>query len=159
MTPDIKNTCAFTGHRDIPRELYESLSESIRRELYALYQKNVRHFIVGGAIGFDMIAAVTVLNLKSDLPDITLHIAIPCPNHFAKWRSSDKALFNAVRARADSELIVSPKYDRGCMYTRNRFMVDNSSYLISYCVKKSGGSHYTETYAKEKGLNIINISE
>ncbi len=155
---DIKKTCAFTGHRDIPRELYEKFSEGIRREIFSLYQKGVRHFITGGAIGFDMIAAVTVLNLKTSLPDITLHLAIPCPNHFSKWNASDKALFSAIRARADSETVVSPAYDRGCMYKRNRYMVDNSAFLISYCVKKSGGTHYTEEYAKKKGVTVVRFS-
>ncbi len=154
---DIKNTCAFTGHRDIPREQYENFSEGIRREIYALYQKGVRHFITGGAMGFDMIAAVTVINLKSVLPDISLSLAIPCPDHFSKWKRIDKALLAAVRSRADSETVVSAEYDRECMYRRNRYMVDNSAYLISYCVKKSGGTHYTEKYAKEKGLNIIHF--
>ncbi len=156
---DIKKTCAFTGHRDIPHELYQTISDAIRREIYSLYQKGVRHFIAGGAIGFDMISAVTVLNLKSTLPDITLHLAIPCPNHYTKWKSSDKALFCAIRARADSEITVSPQYDKGCMYKRNRYMVDNSSYLISYCKKKSGGTYYTEKYAEGKKLIVKKISD
>ncbi len=154
---ETENTCCFTGHRDIPRDRYAEFSEKILFELTKLYENGVRHFIAGGAIGFDMIAAVTVLNFKSTHSDITLELAIPCPDHDIKWDASDRTLFNTVRSRADKVTLVSPHYDRGCMFRRNRYMVDRSSYVIAYCVKPSGGSKYTIDYSVKNGKTVISI--
>ncbi len=148
-------TCCFTGHRDIVRERYEEFSERIFIKLDGLYENGVRHFIAGGAVGFDMIAAITVLNYRSVHPDITLELALPCPGHDKKWGLSDRALFETVRSRADIITTVSQHYYNGCMLTRNRYMVDKSKYLLAYCEKSTGGSKYTVDYALKNGRSVI----
>ena len=45
------------------------------------------------------------------------------------------------------------------MQQRNRHLVDNSSYLICYKRKNTGGTVYTYNYAKKKNLHIIEISK
>ena len=43
------------------------------------------------------------------------------------------------------------------MHKRNRHLVDNSSVCVCYLNRESGGTAYTVRYAKEKGLEIVNI--
>ena len=43
------------------------------------------------------------------------------------------------------------------MFKRNRHLVDNSSVCVCYLTKDSGGTAYTVRYAKEKGLEIVNL--
>ncbi len=149
--------CCFTGHRDIPKVEYRKISENVCRLVQTLYQIGVRDFYAGGALGFDMIASVTVLNLKAQLPDIRLILALPCRNHTARWKKSEKELFERVLARADEAVYVSEKYFRACMQMRNRYMVDRSRICVCYYEGKSGGTRNTVAYAAKQGLSIYNL--
>ena len=53
---------------------------------------------------------------------------------------------------------VSRQYTRGCMHERNRHLVDNSSVCVCYLNRESGGTAYTVRYARERGLEIINLA-
>lgn len=46
-----EKTCCFTGHRDIPRAVYSSLSRELDAVVRALIGKGVRFFGAGGALG------------------------------------------------------------------------------------------------------------
>ena len=48
-------SCCFTGHREIPLEKYGEIWSAVEREALKLYGNGVRTFIVGGALGFDML--------------------------------------------------------------------------------------------------------
>ena len=56
----------------------------------AIINYGITHFISGMAIGFDMIAAELVLELKKDYPFITLECAIPCKEQDKLWRQEQK---------------------------------------------------------------------
>ena len=43
------------------------------------------------------------------------------------------------------------------MHKRNRHLANNSSVCVCYLTEESGGTFYTVNYAKQKGLEIINI--
>ena len=45
------------------------------------------------------------------------------------------------------------------MFKRNRYLVDHSSLCICYLTRQTGGTAYTFNYAKNKGIEIINIAE
>ena len=152
-------SCCFTGHREIPLEKYGEIWSAVEREALKLYENGVRTFIVGGALGFDMLCGEIVLRMKSRLEDVRLVIALPCRNHDARWDVSDRERMDALSTYADEVIYVSETYSKGCMFERNRFMVDRASYCISYCTKKSGGSFYTVRYASEMGLKRIEISD
>ena len=150
---------AFTGHRDIEKSEYERLTTAIFLTVDRLWREGVKHYYVGGALGFDTIAAVSVLNLKIKYPDIRLTVAVPCPDQSASWDASDKALYESILRRADEVVTVSPYYCRGCMQIRNRYMVDRADTLIAYVKRDSGGSAYTRNYALKQGLTVIDLTE
>ena len=151
-------TCCFTGHRNIPAELYQSVKKALRNELLKVYADGVRNFIAGGALGFDMICAETVLALKETHEDITLTLAIPCHGHDAKWKESSKNELSRITKLADEVVYVSEHYAKGCMFRRNRYMVDRSCVCISYCTKSTGGSRYTVNYALSSGIEVTELS-
>ncbi len=156
-----EKTCCFTGHRDIPHNLDEDIIAVIRQKVIDLVGGGYTDFITGGALGFDTLAAICLIRLKK-LPEyshLKLHIFIPCENQTRGWDERDVRLYNAIFDRADSKYFVSQTYFRGCMQKRNRAMVDESSALIAYCTKKSGGTAYTVKYAEKKGLRVLNIAE
>lgn len=53
----------------------------------------------------------------------------------------------------------SEEYTRGCMFKRNRHLVDNSSICIAYLTESKGGTAYTVNYAKQKKIQVINLAE
>ena len=150
---------AFTGHRDVEKSEYEHLTTAIFLTVDRLYREGVKTYYVGGALGFDTIAAVSVLNLKIKYPDLRLIVAVPCPDQSAAWHASDRALYDSILRRADEVVTVSPYYCRGCMQMRNRYMVDRADTLIAYVKRDSGGSAYTRNYALKKGLTVIDLTE
>ena len=57
-------TCCFTGHRALSDTERMLCLDRITQAVEALISMGVTHFIAGGAVGFDTIAEVSVLNLK-----------------------------------------------------------------------------------------------
>ncbi len=66
--------------------------------------------------------------------------------------------YERIKSQADKVVYVSQEYTKDCMFKRNRHLVDNSSVCICYKIKDSGGTAYTVSYAKEQGLEVINIA-
>ena len=152
-----QNVCCFTGHRHIENEKSDLVKKAAETEVKKLISKNVDTFICGGAVGFDMMCAKIILNVKEKTGGIKLHMVIPCYGQEKYFSLENKKLYEYILNHADDVLYVSEKYTPWCMHERNRYMVDNSDYLIAYCVKESGGSFYTREYAKKKKINIIDI--
>ncbi|MBR3767360.1 MAG: DUF1273 family protein [Clostridia bacterium] len=151
-------SCCFTGHRDIPRNKYPEIAGMLYNEIITLIEKGYTHFFAGGALGFDTLAAETVLALKKDYPEIKLHIIIPCKNQTRGWREEDIIKYNEIKELADFTECLSPIYYDGCMQARNRYMVDHSSVCIAYLTRLSGGSAGTVRYAEKNGVQVINLS-
>lgn len=124
-----------------------------------LTSHRVSTFIAGGALGFDTLAARTVLKLRrSRFPNLRLVLALPCSDQADRWSADNQAVYREIMAQADEVCILSPTYQSGCMQKRNRYMVDRSSYLIGYVSRCSGGSFFTMQYARSQGLHIKNLA-
>ena len=150
-------TCCFTGHRN----LSESDILDIQQQLYiiieSLIKKGVIYYGCGGAIGFDTMAAETVLELKKIYPQVKLIMVLPCYDQDKYWPAKDKEKYVYINNQADKIVYTSKEYTSDCMLKRNRHLVDNSSYCICYLRNNTGGTAYTVSYAKSKSLNIIQI--
>ncbi len=152
-------TCCFTGHREIPVSKAERIKSALEKEIQRAYSLGIRRFIAGGALGFDMLAAHAVLSLREIHPDVYLTLAIPCRDHDSKWSADSKDEFMRILSSANETVYVSEAYAKGCMFKRNRYMVDRSRLCISYCTKSTGGSRYTVNYAHSCGIEVRELSE
>ncbi len=152
-------TCCFSGHRQICDEHLMRLPEALSGLLDSLVQKGFRHFKAGGAIGFDTIAALKCLELKNKYPElsITLELCLPCRDQTLGWSEMEKSAYRFVLARADKVSYESEVYTKGCMYARNRRLVDGSDVCVCYLASKKGGTAYTCSYAEQKGVEVINL--
>lgn len=63
----INKTCCFTGHRIIKQTSLTLVKQKTEIEVRKLIVQGVTHFIAGGALVFDTLAAQTVLDLKKRL--------------------------------------------------------------------------------------------
>ncbi|MBR2354174.1 MAG: DUF1273 family protein [Clostridia bacterium] len=152
------HVACFTGHREIPTDLLGHLAERLRRAVEYAYDHGVREFRAGGALGFDTLAALTVLDLKELHPDVRLCLYLPCQTQTRGWSERDCQIYQDILQRADSYTYTSEHYHRGCMMVRNRALVDGSDVCIAFCKKSTGGSAYTVKYASTKGLTVWNLA-
>lgn len=157
--PKKDKTCCFTGHREIPLLDLSRITRKTRETVLSLYSRGVRYFGAGGAIGFDTIAAETVLELRETLcPEIKLILVLPCRDQTRGWKNErDLRRYAECLRLADKVVYTSDEYHRGCMHKRNRHLVDQSAYCIAYLTKPSGGTAYTVDYAEQRGLVILKI--
>ena len=149
------HTCCFTGHRDIPPEILPALAAKLEAAILELIADGIRYFYAGGALGFDTLAAETVLRLRNQFPQIQLILALPCREQTRGWSTASVKRYESILRRANKVIYTSEHYTRGCMQRRNRFMVDRSAVCVAYCTRATGGSAYTLQYARKAGLRIL----
>jgi len=149
-------TCCFTGHRIIS-DNRTALMHKLKNTIIERIENGVIYYGCGGAIGFDTLAALAVLELKKEYPQIRLIMVLPCHGQERKWSETDKKQYFDILEQADKITYVSHDYHDGCMHKRNRHLVDNSGYCVAYLCKKQGGTYYTVKYAETRGLQIIKL--
>ena len=152
-------TCCFTGHRSLSDEEKLEVAVRLRKIIADQIKDGVVFYGAGGALGFDTLAALTVLDMKKEYPQLRLVLVLPCENQTRGWRSEDIAVYEDIKRRSDKVVYVSREYTSDCMHRRNRHLVDHSGTCICYLTRRSGGTAYTVDYAWRKGLRIINLAE
>lgn len=152
-----EKTCCFSGHRKIPSESLPDIYRKLKETLIFYIDQGYRYFGAGGALGFDTLAAQTVLLLKQCYPEIKLILVLPCKDQASRWTVEDIKEYERIKALADKVVYISEHYYEGCMQKRNRHLVDNSSLCICYLTQSGGGTAYTVNYANEHGLTIVNL--
>ena len=153
-----EDACCFTGHRDIPPEILLALAAKVEAEVLELIAYGIRYFYAGGALGFDTLAAETVLRLRDQFPQIQLILALPNREQTRGWSAASVERYESILRRANEVIYTSEHYTRGCMQRRNRFIVDHSAVCVAYCTRATGGSAYTLQYARKSGLHILLLS-
>ena len=150
-------TCCFTGHRTLPANEREQILSVLTKKIEELINTGIAVFINGGALGFDTLAALAVLGLKSKYPNIKLKIYAPSAEQSDMWSEDNKRIYRYILSRADEVKVLSDKNYPGCMHERNRRMVDDSDCVIAYVKKTSGGSYYTAAYALSNDKTVYFI--
>lgn len=158
MNDKRKRTCCFTGHREIPEKDLAGVQARLEQTIIKLYERGVIYYGSGGALGFDTLAAETVLRLRESYPKLRLILVLPCKDQTRRWRAEDVAKYEDILQMADKVVYTGENYTRGCMHTRNRHLVDESSVCVCYQTKDNGGTAYTVGYANDHGLDVINVA-
>ena len=119
-------------------------------------QNGYKVFISGMAIGFDMIFAEIVLELKEKYPQIKLVAALPYRDQYRLWKENQIARYKNLLQQCDDVRCLYERYDDNpkCMLERNDYMLNCSSLVFALFDNKPGGTKYTVNKAKQKGLKI-----
>ena len=149
--------CSFTGNRIIPEAEIAGLSDLLRRAIEYAYSKGCRDFNCGGALGFDTMAALAVLEKREKYPDIRLRLLLPCLSQTKYWSPRDISVYERIKSLADEVIFVSLDYDGGCMHRRNARLVDECEILIAYSSKADGGAAKTLRMAEARGREVYNL--
>lgn len=145
--------CAFTGHRILEKNFDYNLLDKV---ILNLIKGGTKNFFCGMAMGFDLAAAESVLQYKKDF-EINLIACIPCLDQEKKYSQKNKERYLKILENCIRKIVLSEEYYDGCMFVRDRYMVDNCNVLVTYQRRKSGGTSYTVNYAKSKDVNIIEL--
>ncbi|MCL2638660.1 MAG: DUF1273 domain-containing protein [Oscillospiraceae bacterium] len=156
-------TACFTGHREI-----ENLIETQKRHIEATFDligRGVRHFLIGGATGFDIIAGQHSFYIKTAvrhmIGDIKLTMVLPCSFDIftKKWSEIDRKRLEHLMTLTDENIILQENYSADCYKKRNQYLVENSRYCICYYNESRyrSGTGQTVRMAEKQGLEIINI--
>ena len=62
-----------------------------------LYRRGILYYGAGGAVGFDCLAAQTVLRLRESCLDMKLILVLPCLNQTRGWRAEDVAEYERIK--------------------------------------------------------------
>lgn len=152
-----KSIC-FTGHRVIPNDDYYRVMFLLRQNVEKKIKEGYTDFYAGGALGFDTLAALTVLRMKMTHKKVKLHLILPCENQAEKWSGEDKRMYEKIKNESDSVTYISKQYTPQCMNRRNRALVDSAAYCMAYCTQTTGGTAYTIGYAMDQGVEVENIA-
>ena len=150
-------TVCFTGHRHIPKNELPIIKERLRETVIGLIGRGCRFFGAGGALGFDTLAAQTVLEFRALYPQIRLILVLPCKDQSARWQTDDISVYDEILRQADKVVYLRKRYCDCCMHERNRYLVDNSSVCVCYLRRSNGGTAYTITYAQERGVSVAEV--
>lgn len=148
----------FTGHRKISPDDVTSLLEALTSLIRQLSEREEITFLAGGAVGFDTLAALCVLNERESNKNIRLELILPCKNQTEKWRDSDIEKYNFILDCADRSSYVCEHYTPYCMMQRNRALVDGADLCVAYLRESKGGTAYTVDYARSRGVQVINLA-
>ena len=155
-----ENTCCFTGHRNIRREEEKTVRTKIREQVLKLMDRGYSTFLVGGAIGFDMLAAEVLLDLREqEGKTLRLVSVLPFLQWRERWPAEEIEREDRILEKSDEILVSADKYDRKSYLDRDRVMVDRSSFCIAYCSRKNGGTAYTVRYALRQGVKVHNLAD
>lgn len=154
-------TCCFTGHRLIPSHELDTVTARTEIKIRELIvHNNVRFFGVGGAIGYDTLAAKILFRLReTDFPQIKIILVYPFDSFTARWNIEQKTEYALLLPQYDKTVCVAQSATKEAYLARDRHLVDCSAYCIAYCTRTTGGTAYTVRYAQEHRLQVYNIAE
>lgn len=156
-------TVAFTGHRPekLPWGTEENSAEGVlfkfrlRETLEYLIVRGYTDFLSGATRGFDTIAAEMVISLREIYPWIRLTVVLPCADQARKWEDADRARWENIVTNSDHVETMQASFDRGCMFKRNRYLVDHADLVLAcYNGDPHSGTGMTVNYAHKKDVKV-----
>lgn len=160
---EVEKTCFFSGHRVLPEMRRGSIILLLERFIVEKYNEGITDFISGGALGFDTLAAQTIIRLKRyfDIYEkMRLILYLPCYDSDYNWSVYDRDIFMQIKFYADEiEIIEKSAYTDTCMKNRNLKMVEDSCCGIVYKTTNVGGTGQTVSMAKKLNRPIINLAD
>lgn len=151
----------FTGHRNIPSKVRPELENVLKAFVLSLYERGARVFKAGGAVGFDTMAALAVLDLKAEKKDdsVKLVLCLPAPDQANRYTEYDRIIYNMIKERADSVTYSASHSTTESYYARNRKLVEGSDACVAFCTVQHGGTYYTCRAALLSGVEFINLAD
>lgn len=147
-----KDLCivGVTGHRQLVHDV-----DNVKKYFVKFIEKTHPDIVITGmALGFDTIVAVTCI--EHEIPFIA---AIPFIGQERLWPAGEKEKYKKLVEKAwKIKIVSSGGYKVWKMFTRNEWIVDNSTLLLAYWNEEpKGGTYSCVKYGKKKNIEFINL--
>lgn len=144
-------SCTFAGHSTAPETLKNELIAAVTD---LIENQGVTTFYVGNHGRFDSLSASAVRAVKQSHKDIRLILVVP---KMSSTIDNNKDYYSDMY----DEILIPAESDaahyKAMITVRNRWMVDNSDYIITYIRREHGGAYNTYKYAKKQNISIISL--
>ncbi len=144
--------CTFCGHRDCSGQI---IYNSLKSEIYNLINQGVYVFYNGGYGNFDMLALKIVGEAKSEFHQIKNYIVLAYMDNDSISKYTNICTKYNAETFYPFEKKVLPRF---AIVNRNKWMIDQSDYVIVNVYAHLGGAGQTLAYAQQKKKIIINIA-
>ena len=142
--------CSFFGHRDAPDKMRLRLYDEIKRHVS---ERGTDTFYVGGYGNFDNMVSSILHEIKGLYPHISVYQIL------AYMPTIENGKSNGIRHPTlypDGLELVPKKF---AIVYRNRWIINESDYIIAYVSANYGGAYEALKYARIKHKSIINLAE
>lgn len=99
-----------------------------------------------------------MLRVRETHPDVSLALVLPCRDQAAKWPAAAVDTYESIKSRASEIIYTAETTSRGHILKRNRYMVDESDYVLTHLSKTSGRTAQTIRYAEKTDHIVINVA-
>lgn len=138
------SACTFFGHRDAPDTLYPTLLQAIEQ---LILKENVTCFYVGNHGAFDRLAYKALKQLQKRYSHICINVVLAyMPTHQEAY-DANSVLPEGI------ELV--PK--RFAVHYRNRWMLRQANYVVSYVTRNYGGAVQYVRAARKQGRLVLSL--
>ncbi len=135
-------TVTFFGHWNSPTGIRQLLQDTI---IDLIENHNALLFYVGNHGAFDRLVLNILKCIKLDYPEIQYAVVLPyCP---FKRKHDDDTFYEQYTIFPEELEEVPPKF---AILARNRWMINQSDYVITYVTRLSGGAANAKEFAEKK---------
>ena len=148
--------CTFAGHREVYQaNISEMLDEALSK---IINTDDSFRFLVGGMGEFDGMCSSAVRRAKRKYPnkEIRLEIVLPYLTHEL---NENKLYYETSFDDVVIPIELAGVHYKSAITKRNRWMVEQSDWLIAFVYRDFGGAYTTLRHAEKKGLQIINLAK
>lgn len=144
-------SCCGFGHREVFCNIESDLYKTI---ICLIENKQVAAFYTGGNGEFDVQFTSAVRRAKKRYPNIKLYLVKP---YMLQSLNKDKDYYedNFDDIIIPQELMGA--HPKSAITQRNRWIVDNSNYIIAFIPRGFGGAYKAVKYAEKQNKTIISL--
>lgn len=144
------NSCTFFGHRDTKSYQIEKSIIAIITDL--ITNHDVNNFYVGNNGSYDKAVYKILYELKKSIfPKINIYLVLAYLPKKDEFDLTDYS--NSIYPEGIEK--VPPRF---AIEYRNKFMIENSKYVITYVKRQTGGASKFKELALKKQKTVIEIS-
>lgn len=148
--------CTFAGHREVYQaNISEMLDEAISK---IINTDDSFRFLVGGMGEFDGMCSSAVRRAKRKYPNKEIRLELVLP-YLTQELNDNKLYYETSFDDVVIPIELAGVHYKSAITKRNRWMVEQSDWLIAFVYRDFGGAYTTLHYAEKKGLQIINLAK
>jgi len=141
--------CTFFGHRNTPDKIFPKLKDQI---FTLITKQNVDTFWIGGHGNFDWLACKAINSLKDIFPNIKIIFVVAYLQQIHN-KFEGQSPFDNFDYPLEAQ--ICPR--RFAISARNRYMAQNTDFVITYIKLKAGGAYDAAKIARNSLKTIINL--